>query len=168
MKNTILLSAATLLLASATFVQAGDGIVPLDRGGFSVQRGGGNYYRPIPKVGADVNRTSRYNTVIYKPTQHFYTKDNVVSYRYTEDRQHGENSLGETYLGPRGGVFEPNMDQMVPAAGIRNYASVDRRPQPGVNMVNREPVSTKRRKASQPEAIGDRTSAQTRIASATR
>ena len=164
MKNVIF-SAAVILLAGAPFAQAGDGIVPLDRSGFGVLRGGGNIYRPIPKVGLDPNRSNRYNTVIYKPTQHFYTKNNIISYRYTEDNTRGSNSLGGTYLGPRGGVFEPDMEQMAPAAGIRNYASVNQRPQPGVNMVEKQTTSTKRRKAAQPEVIGANPSGVTKIAS---
>ncbi len=170
MKNSIL-SAAFILLSGAPFIQAGDDIVPLEP---SPAR---NYYRPIPRASVIQNPNSvgnyRYNKVLYKPTQHFYTKTDVVSYRYAEDRAKGHNSLGNTYLGPRGGVFEPNVDQMAPSAGIRNYASVDRRPQPGVDMANREVSNreyyeSRRRNAVQPEIIGKTSAARTKIATLSR
>ena len=171
MKNSIL-SAAFILLSGAQFTQAGDAYVPLEP-----TRGGGNYYRPIPRANLNQDANSvghyRYNKIIYKPTQHFYTKSNVVSYRYAEDRAKGQNSLGNTYLGPRGGVFEPNVDQMMPSAGIRNYASVNRRSQPGVDMSRREfsntdYYDTKRRNSVQPEEIGKTSPARTKISTTVR
>jgi hypothetical protein len=171
MKNSIL-STAFILLSASQFTQAGDAYVPLEP-----IRGGGNYYRPIPRttLNPDANSVGnyRYNKIIYKPTQHFYTKSNVVSYRYTEDRAKGQNSLGNTYLGPRGGVFEPNVDQMMPSAGIRNYASVDRRQQPGVDMSRREPSNrdyyeTKRRNSEPSDEIGKTSTVRTKIATTVR
>ncbi len=170
MKNTIL-STAFLLLAGAPFIQASDDIAPLEP---APSR---NYYRPIPRASLIQNPNGagsyRSNKVLYKPTQHFYTKTDVVSYRYAEDRAKGRNSLGNTYLGPRGGVFEPNVDQMAPSAGIRNYASVDRRPQPGVDMANREVSNreyyeSRRRNAVQPEIIGKAPAARTKISTLAR
>jgi hypothetical protein len=111
---------------------AGDGIIPLGRGGYGVLRGGGNLYRPIPKGANGVS--DGYRNTYLKPTQHYYTRNSVVSYRYVED--HGSRgSAGSTYNGPRAAIFQPGDDYSSRTASIRTFAAVTKRWQPGVPMI---------------------------------
>jgi hypothetical protein len=106
--------------------------------GIGVLRSGGNIYRPIPRSGPvqDLTTPDRYRAVVYRPTQHFYTKDNVVSYRYTaNDLSRLRSVYGGTYLGPHGAQFVPMEYDTPPSSTVRTYAAVSSRPQPGVAMV---------------------------------
>lgn len=123
----------TLLAAATTIAQAGDDIIPLGRGGFGVLRGGGNMYRPIPRGTNGIGATD-YRVTYLKPTQHYYLRDKIVSYRYTEDVA-SRGSAGATYNGPRGAVFQPGDDYSSRNASARTYAALSKRQQPGVPMV---------------------------------
>lgn len=129
----ILLCIAVVLSNDISF--AGDDVVPLRRGDRA-------YYHPVPRGTNGVLPLSggrgRNRTLFYvKPTQHYYTKSNVVSYRYVEDRAaRGTHSVtGSTYDGPRGAVFVPGDDYSSRNASIRTFADVNERPQPGVAMI---------------------------------
>jgi hypothetical protein len=101
------------------------------------ERAPNNLYRSIPRTNqADANK-QRNRTASFKPTQHYYMRDSVVSYRYTSEMSFS----GETgnYLGPQGAVFTPESADIPSAAGLRNFAAVNRRTQPGVGMA---PAST--------------------------
>lgn len=126
----------------ATNVQAGDGVVSFSSTttGVGVLRGGGNMYRPMPRGGSVANLTvsERYRAVIYRPTQHFYFKDSVVSYRFApQELSDVGNEFGGSYHGPLGAQFVPTQHPMAPDGRIRSYAAVSKRPQPGVPMVAR-------------------------------
>ena len=140
------------LLLPFTFVlaahcgYAGDDVIALSRTttttstttGIGVLRSGGNLYRPIPRGGPvqDLTASDRYRAVVYRPTQHFYTKDNVISYRYCGDDLSRLRSIyGGNYLGPHGAQFLPMEHDSPPSSTVRTYAAVLRRPQPGVAMV---------------------------------
>ena len=121
---------------------AGDDVIALSRTGSStttgigVLRSGGNLYRPVPRGGAVNDLTASEHAVVYRPTQHFYTKDNVISYRYTSnDLSKLRSVYGGTYLGPHGAQFLPMEHDSPPSSTVRTYAAVSSRPQPGVAMV---------------------------------
>ena len=104
------------------------------RSGYAVLRGGGNLYRPIPRN--DASNSARGQRIVYaKPTQHYYTKNNVVSYGYVEEAR-TRGASGGSYEGPRGAIFQPGNDfNDRNSSSLRNFASVNHRPQPGVPMV---------------------------------
>ena len=141
--NKLLLSAALLSLAS--FAQAGDDVVALSSGtratsgpSFGVLRDGGNQYRQIlpNDWGENMTAAERSRAQIYRPTQHYYMRNHIVSYRYTSTRfAQWNGSTPRNYLGPTGALFVP-LDRELPAhAGIRNFATLTKRAQPGVPMV---------------------------------
>src|SRR5436190_1358243 len=105
MKTLLLPFALALAMAH---VHAGDDVIALSTStGIGVLRSGGNLYRPSPR-GGSISNASR-GELIYRPTQHFYMKDSVVSYRYTSDslaKLGGE--YGNAYHGPHGAQFVPS------------------------------------------------------------
>jgi hypothetical protein len=137
--NKLLLSAA--LLSFVSFAQAGDDIVPLrTSGSIGVLRDSGNQYRHTlaNDWGENMTPAERSRAQIYRPTQHFYMRNHIVSYRYTSTRftlWNGTNA--RNYLGPMGALFVPNDRDLPSDVGIRNFATLTRRPQPGVPMVPR-------------------------------
>ena len=136
MKTLILaLSAAVVLPA---FVNAGDDIIPLETSK------SGNLYRIVPRgtmipnnrggansVSRGGSSGSRGGNVHFKPTQHYYTKDATVSYRYAEERR---NSGSRNYLGPNASYYNPDREGLPPNVSIRNLAHVEASRQPGVPM----------------------------------
>lgn len=92
-----------------------------------------NLYRPIPRGSMDLNK-QKARVALFKPTQHYYTRDSVVSYRYTVQAAYGGSVDTGTYLGPAGAVFSPEGEDLPAPAAIRNYATIHRRGQPGVGM----------------------------------
>lgn len=69
--------------------------------------------------------------ISFKPTQHYYTKDAIISYRYSEDRR---ASGSKNYLGPNASYFNPHREALAPNVSIRNLAHVEPSRQPGVPM----------------------------------
>jgi hypothetical protein len=136
MKKLLLPIALTLAMPQ---VQAGDDVIAFSRStSVGVLRSGGNLYRPAPRGGsvANLSPSERYRAVIYRPTQHFYLKDNVVSYRYSaEDLSTVGSEYGGNYHGPHAAQFVPSQHQLAPHGRMRSYAAVQKRPQPGVPMV---------------------------------
>jgi hypothetical protein len=129
-----------VLALVASHAQAGDDVIAFTRSGVGVLRSSGNLYRPTPRGGSISNLTAseRYRAVIYRPTQHYYLKENVVSYRYSaEDLSRVGNEYGGNYHGPHAAQFVPSQHQMAPHGRLRAYAAVNRRPQPGVPMINK-------------------------------
>ena len=141
MKTLLLPVALSLALAHA---HAGDDVVAFSSSTYSsgvgVLRSGGNLYRPSHRGGSISNMTpaEQYRAVVYRPTQHFYMKDNVVSYRYSaEDLSSLGSEFGGNYHGPHAAQFVPSQHQLAPHGRMRTYASVNKRPQPGVPMIER-------------------------------
>ena len=140
----VLLPVFALALA-VPHAQAGDDVIAFSRTGVGVLRSGGNLYRPSHRGGSISNMTpqEKYNAVVMRPTQHYYLKDNVVSYRYSAlelSRLHTEFS--NSYHGPHAAQFVPSQHALAPHGRMRAYASVNKRPQPGVPMINRTITST--------------------------
>jgi hypothetical protein len=134
MKKLLLPIVLSLVAAHA---QAGDDVVAFTQSGVGVLRSGGNLYRPAPR-GGSINNLSATDAVIYRPTQHYYLKESIVSYRYTaEDLSRVGNEYGGNYHGPNAAQFVPTQHPMAPQGRLRSYASVNRRPQPGVPMINK-------------------------------
>ena len=100
---------------------------------------GSSLYRPVPKTSNDTGK-SRFRVTSYVPTQFYYTRDNVISYRYTSVAAFAGSTDSSDYLGPKGARFVPQEDDLPPSAAIRSYAAVTRRSQPGVGMVAPTPV----------------------------
>jgi hypothetical protein len=126
------------ILALCAMAEAGSSVVTLSGGSGRRDR---NMYRPIPRgqsVNPNASASERSRSVQYQPTQHYYLRDNVVSYRYGagSGARFGGTSY-RAYLGPHGAEFTPSEDQLSPHAGTRQYAAVHKRPQPGVPMINR-------------------------------
>jgi hypothetical protein len=123
------------ILALCAMGEAGTDVVSLSGGSGRRDR---NMYRPIPRgqnVDPNASGATRSRQVQYKPTQHYYLRDTVVSYRYgTGSARYAGTGV---YLGPRGAEFTPADDQLSPHAGTRSYAAVTKRPQPGVPMIQR-------------------------------
>ena len=139
MKKLLLSVALSLAMTQA---QAGDDVVTLSTSsvGVGVLRSGGNLYRPSHRGSSISNLTAveRYRAMVYRPTQHFYMKDNVVSYRYSAEELSGLGSeFGGNYHGPHAAQFIPTQHQLAPYGRMRTYASVNKRPQPGVPMIER-------------------------------
>jgi hypothetical protein len=134
----LLLSVALAFLAP--HLQAGDDVVAFSRStSVGVLRSGGNLYRPSPRGGSISNLTAseRYRAVVLRPTQHFYLKDNVVSYRYSaEELSRLGSEHGGNYHGPHAAQFIPSQHQLAPHGRLRTYAAVNKRPQPGVPMIS--------------------------------
>jgi len=148
--KTLLLSVALSL--AMTHAYAGDDVIAMSSStGIGVLRSGGNLYRPSPR-GGSISNASR-GELIYRPTQHFYLKDSVVSYRYTSDslaKLGGE--YGNAYHGPHAAQFLPGQHPLAPHGRLRTYAAVNQRPQPGVPMVERSTrVRTTTRNSPAPE-----------------
>ena len=121
---------------------AGDDVIALSRTGSStttgigVLRSGGNLYRPIPRGASVTDLMAADHAALYRPTQYFYTKDNVISYRYaSNDLSRLRSVYGGNYHGPHGAQFLPMEHDAPPSSTVRTYAAVSRRPQPGVAMV---------------------------------
>ena len=108
---------------------------------------GGNLYQSIPRAPADPNATSRWRVSVMKPTQHYYTKSGIVSYRYAHSTGSVENLFGD-YLGPRSAVFTPQNDFATTASGVRSYANVSSRIMQGVTMAPRTEVPVEKVKKS--------------------
>jgi hypothetical protein len=155
-----LLALIAFSVVATQSLQAGENVVPMgnSNAGFDMIRSGGNMYRISPQNMRDPENQRRYRSTYFKPTQHYYVRDNVISYRYSEDVSSRPGSTGNSYLGPRGGVFEPSLEQITSPSSIRNYAATHRRYQPGVGMVR----STRTADIETPRK------AETRIVSATR
>jgi hypothetical protein len=136
------------LAFTATFANAGDDVIAFSSStSVGVLRSGGNMYRPIPRGGGatDLTSTERYRATVYRPTQHFYLKDNVVSYRYASDSmQRMRTMYGGAYFGPNGAQFIPSEHQLAANASVKHYASVHKRAQPGVPMISRTKVRVTR------------------------
>src|SRR5688572_13619765 len=138
----LLLSVALSLPLAMTQAHAGDDVVAFSSSsvGVGVLRSGGNLYRPSHRGASISNMTpvERYRAVVYRPTQHFYMKDNVVSYRYgAEALADLGGEFGGNYHGPHAAQFVPSQHQLAPYGRMRTYASVNKRPQPGVPMIER-------------------------------
>ena len=101
-----------------------------------------NLYRPIPRSKTDPNAPTGWRISIMKPTQHYYTKNSVISYRYTQKVEHADSML-EGYMGPRSATFIPSNDFTAPGAGLRSYASINPRIQPGVPMAPHTEIPVK-------------------------
>jgi hypothetical protein len=141
MKTLILALSVSILLPA--FTQAGDDVVPLEK----VSKGN-NLYRIVPRGTmipnnrGGANSTSGYSgsfsrtggEVNFKPTQHYYTKDATISYRYSEDRR---ASGSRNYLGPNASYYNPHREGLAPNVSIRNLAHVEPARQPGVPMRSR-------------------------------
>jgi hypothetical protein len=137
MKTLILAISASILIPA--FATAGDDTVPLE-----ASSKGGNLYRIVPRGtmipenrGGQTNLNSsssgynRRSATSFKPTQHYYTKDATVSYRYTEVSQRNGS---KSYLGPNASYFTPHREGLAPNVSIRNLAHVEPSRQPGVPM----------------------------------
>lgn len=97
---------------------------------------GSNLYRTIPRAGSDSDggKQQRFRVAAFKPTQHYYLRDTVISYRYNAEMSFSGAVEAGSYLGPQGAIFTPESDNIPAAASIRNFAAVHRRSQPGVGM----------------------------------
>jgi hypothetical protein len=93
----------------------------------------GNVYRPALRGTGDANK-QRFRTPYYRPTQYYYTRDSVISYRYTVMMTDNGGAEATGYLGPHGALFVPEGDALPSSAAVRNFAAVTRRNQPGVGM----------------------------------
>lgn len=141
MKTLILALSASILIPA--FASAGDDVVPLETSGKS-----GNLYRIVPRGTMIPNNRGGQNTVnsggysgsygsrrgtdiSLKPTQHYYTKDATISYRYSEERR---ASGSKSYLGPNASYFNPHREALAPNVSIRSLAHVEPSRQPGVPM----------------------------------
>jgi hypothetical protein len=138
MKTLILALSVSILIPA--FSNAGDDVVPLEK----VSKNS-NLYRIVPRGtmipanrGGDANSSSGYagsssrgGQVHFKPTQHYYTKDATISYRYSEDRRSGGS---KNYLGPNASYYNPHRQGLAPNVSIRNLAHVEPSRQPGVPM----------------------------------
>ena len=136
MKNLLLPIALSLAM---THAYAGDDVIAFSQStGVGVLRSGGNLYRPAPRGGNFTNLTSADGNAILRPTQHYYLKDSVVSYRYAVAQLPRLGSeYGGNYHGPHSAQFIPSQHQLAPHGRLRSYAAVNKRPQPGVPMVER-------------------------------
>ncbi len=92
-----------------------------------------NQYRSIPR-GSESTGKQRFRVAAFKPTQHYYLRDNVISYRYGAELSFSGTVDAGSYMGPQGAVFIPEAETLPASASIRNFASVTRRTQPGVGM----------------------------------
>lgn len=102
---------------------------------------GTNYYRSIPRETLSMDPNKRVSTQMlsFKPTQFYYTRDTVISYRYVAKTTYSGGVETDSYLGPHGAAFYPDSSQLAPAASIRNLVQVTRRSQPGVGMAPATP-----------------------------
>jgi hypothetical protein len=96
-------------------------------------------YRPIPKANSN-DVKSRFRVTSYVPTLFYYTRDSVISYRYTAVASFAGTPDSGDYLGPHGARFIPDEQSLAPSATVRSFASVTHRGQPGVGMVAPTPV----------------------------
>ncbi len=101
-----------------------------------------NLYQPIPRTAADPNGSMRWRVSVLKPTQHYYTKNGVISYRYSQSTESVESMLGD-YMGPRSAVFIPQADFKTTGGGLRSYANVSNRNQQGVAMAPHTEIPAK-------------------------
>lgn len=100
---------------------------------------GNAIYRPIPKQASGEGSKSRFRTNSFEPTLFYYTRDSVISYRYTAVATYGDTQPSD-YIGPIGARFVPKEEDLPAQATVRSFASVTRRAQPGVGMVAPAPV----------------------------
>lgn len=131
----------------------------------SAPRNGGKLYRRAPRGGslANLSADERMSAVICRPTQHYYTQDSVISYRYTAvDASEVGSEYGGTYFGPNGAQFVPTQDNMAPDARIRSYASVHKRHVSGVPMSHSTQQSSNRGHSSSVIPVSDTKVAVTR------
>jgi hypothetical protein len=145
----LLLSMVAVVAAQNAF--AGDDVIAMSGSSttIGVLRGGGNLYRPVPRGGTMANGITSGREIIYRPTQHYYLKDNVVSYRYSaEFISDIGDEYGGTYLGPHAAQFVPSEHQLAGYGTMRSYAAVNRRPQPGVPMVAKTTITKTTRSVS--------------------
>ncbi len=137
MKTLILAFSASILIPS--FASAGDDTVPLETSSKA-----GNLYRIVPRgtmvpenrggqsnLNSSTSGFKRRSATSFKPTQHYYTKDATVSYRYTEVSQRNGS---KSYLGPNASYFTPHREGLAPNVSIRSLAHVEPSRQPGVPM----------------------------------
>lgn len=103
---------------------------------------GSNLYQPIPRTPADPNAPSRWRVSVMKPTQHYYTKSGVISYRYSQSTESTENMVGD-YMGPLAAVFTPKADFTTAGSAVRSYANVSTRNLQGVMMAPRTEIPAK-------------------------
>jgi len=128
--NKFLLTAA-LITSFTLFAQAKERKITEERPPAA------NLYRPIPRTEINPNggASTRWRIATIKPTQHFYTKNSVISYRYAQDLESADGVL-QGYMGPRSAVFlQPN--DFTTLSSIRSYVSMENRNQPGVSMAPR-------------------------------
>ena len=117
----------TLTAISAQFAQAKEKTPIEERSSV------GSLYQPIPHTQADPNAASHWRVAVMKPTQHYYTKSGIISYRYSHSTESVENVFGD-YMGPRSAVFTPQTDFTTMGSGVRSYANVSSRIMQGVAM----------------------------------
>ena len=139
--NKTLLTAALLAL-STPFVQAKEKKVVEERPPAA------NLYRPTPRFEINPNgsASARWRISTIKPTQHYYTKNSIISYRYTQDVESVDGVL-QGYMGPRTAVFMPPGD-FTTMGSIRSYVSMENRNQPGVPMAPRTEIPVEKEKKS--------------------
>ena len=151
MKKLLLPAIVALIVPQ---IQAGDDVIAFSsRTSIGVLRSSGNLYRPAPRGGSVSNLapSERYKAKLYRPTQYFYMKDNVVSYRYSsQELATVGDEFFNGYQGPHAAVFVPSQHQLAPHGRMRSYASVDKRPQPGVPMVAKTTRITTRSVMAEP------------------
>ena len=144
----ILILALSVSVLIPAFVNAGDDVVPLDK----VSKNS-NLYRIVPRGTMIPNNrggvtsnsgygggsgysggyggSARGTNVHFKPTQHYYTQDSTVSYRYAEERR---GSSSRSFLGPNASYYNPHREGLAPNVSIRSLAHVEPSRQPGVPM----------------------------------
>jgi hypothetical protein len=99
-------------------------------------------YRPLPKQSPNENLGKQHaHIATLVPTQFYYLRDSVISYRYSLVDTYSGTPDKSDYLGPVGARFAIN-DDLPQSATVRNFAAVTRRGQPGVGMVAPTPVKT--------------------------
>lgn len=106
-----------------------------------------NLYQPIPRKEADPNGATRWRIAVMKPTQHYYTKNGIISYRYIQSAESSE-SLYEGYMGPHSAVFIPQNEPSANGASARSYANVSSRNMQGVTMAPRTEIPVEKVKKS--------------------
>ena len=125
---------------------------------------GSSQYRPVPKASANETGKGRYRVAAFKPTQFYYTRDSVISYRYSVQAVYGGSVDTSSYLGPTGAVFVPQEGEMPPSATLRSFASVTRRSQPGVGMVAPAPVIIKKTRTTKTTSLSTKTATEAGLA----
>ncbi len=97
-------------------------------------------YRSLPKQSTNEGSGKQHSHVAtLVPTQFYYLRDSVISYRYSLVDTYSGTPDKSDYLGPVGARFAVS-DDLPPSATVRSFAAVTRRGQPGVGMVAPTPV----------------------------